>query len=235
MTYPSFGKIPRLHKPVVVTEKLDGTNGLVAVFGPDDATPVDFVRSCVLADGTEVAAGSRNRWIHPGDDNYGFASWVWKHAEELSRLGPGLHYGEWWGGGIARGYGFAKGEKHFSLFNVGRWGKPEDRPACCEVVPTLASGDGMWLNDMVADSMLRLMASGSEAAPGYMRPEGVVVWHSAADQLFKATLNDDNAKNAQKSGLVWPGVLFPTPAVDELGNLLKPPGMATQVLEMAPA
>jgi hypothetical protein len=31
MTYPAFGKIPRLHRPVVITEKIDGTNGLMSI------------------------------------------------------------------------------------------------------------------------------------------------------------------------------------------------------------
>lgn len=238
MTYPSFGKIPRLHKPVVVTEQLDGTNGLVAVFGPDDPMPESLLygitRFLVLPDKTAVAAGSRNRWLHPDSDNHGFARWVWEHADELSRLGPGLHYGEWWGGGINRGYGFTQGEKRFSLFNVDRWGDSALRPDCCELVPTLATGDGGQLNDLVADSMLRLMSSGSVAAPGYMSPEGVVVWHSAANQLFKVTLGSDRAKDAKRFGQVVAGLSFPPPGVDELANLLKPPGMSQQILEAVP-
>jgi hypothetical protein len=78
---------------------------------------------------------SRSRWITPDDDNFGFAAWVEANRDELLTLGPGRHFGEWWGSGIQRGYGLPKGEKRFSLFNVSRWG--ESRPACCHVVPVL--------------------------------------------------------------------------------------------------
>lgn len=75
-----FPKIPRYLRDVVVTEKLDGTNGLVYV--SDDGV---------------VTAGSRNRWITPESktsDNFGFAAWVAANADELAKLGPGFHYGE---------------------------------------------------------------------------------------------------------------------------------------------
>src|SRR5687768_16084610 len=94
-----FGKIARLNRDVVVTEKIDGANALVAVG----------------EDGT-VRAGSRTRWIAPGDDNFAFAAWVDKNIDALRGLGPGFHYGEWWGAGIQRRYGLT--EKRFSLFNV---------------------------------------------------------------------------------------------------------------------
>jgi hypothetical protein len=59
-----------------------------------------------------------------------------EHRDDLLTLGPGRHFGEWWGAGIQRRYGLT--EKRFSLFNVTRWG--EARPACCHVVPTLYRG-----------------------------------------------------------------------------------------------
>jgi hypothetical protein len=37
--------------------------------------------------------------------------------------------------------------------------------------------------------MLRL--DGSYAAPGYMKPEGIVVYHTAAKQMFKVTIEND--------------------------------------------
>lgn len=101
--FQPFPKIPRLRRRVVVTEKIDGTNACVWV---DDTATI-------------VRAGSRNKWIDPKADNYGFAGWVEKNAAELLRLGPGFHYGEWWGAGIQRRYDLS--EKRFSLFNVGRW------------------------------------------------------------------------------------------------------------------
>ena len=52
---------------------------------------------------------------------FGFARWVETNRERLiTLLGPGLHFGEWWGSGIQRGYGLTKGDKRFSLFNVER-------------------------------------------------------------------------------------------------------------------
>jgi hypothetical protein len=103
------------------------------------------------------------------------------------RLGPGRHFGEWWGQGIQRNYGLK--EKRFSLFNVSRWFDADIRPACCCVVPILFRGDfntctiNHWLNV--------LQGSGSFAAPGFMKPEGVVVWHTAANMGFKKTIEHD--------------------------------------------
>ncbi len=169
-----FPKIPRLKGGVIVTEKIDGTNALVHV----------------SADGV-VRAGSRSRWITPEDDNYGFARFVAEHPE-LVELGPGYHYGEWWGSGIQRGYGLTGGEKRFSLFNTSRWNNNHQPPACCSVVPTL--GGGEWSEIEVFTS--RLMTNGSVAAPGFMRPEGVVVYHPQSRSSFKIILSGDAGKRA---------------------------------------
>lgn len=163
-----FQKIPRLNRDIVITEKIDGTNAIVHV-----------------SEDRVVIAGSRNRWITPEKDNAGFARWVQENAEQLAWLGPGTHFGEWWGAGIQRRYGLT--EKRFSLFNVGRWG--EQRPPCCGVVPTLYSGP--FSKTAIDDAMERLRSAGSVAAPGFMQPEGIVVFHTASGQLFKATLEGD--------------------------------------------
>lgn len=168
MEFKDFGKIPRLFREVIVTEKLDGTNACVVV----------------EEDGT-VAAQSRNRIITPETDNYGFAKWVLAHAGQLRELGPGHHFGEWWGLGINRGYGLE--EKRFSLFNVSRWG--DARPACCGVVPVVYTGVG--LDSCVRAALEELKLSGSRAVPGYPNPEGVVAFHTAGNLLFKATLDND--------------------------------------------
>jgi hypothetical protein len=102
--FTPFPKIPRLFRRVFVTEKLDGTNACVVV--PEDPTQ-------------PVLAQSRTRFITPEADNYGFADWVSGHETGLRNLGPGRHFGEWWGAGINRGYGLE--ERRFSLFNVSRW------------------------------------------------------------------------------------------------------------------
>lgn len=169
MEFKEFPKIPRLNRPVVITEKIDGTNACVVV-GEDGS----------------VVAQSRSRIITPTADNYGFAAWVAAHCDELRELGPGHHYGEWWGQGIQRKYGLT--EKRFSLFNAGRWA--ESRPACCHVVPVLATGVGFGVVDAALHT-LRL--EGSIAAPGFMRPEGVVAFHVAGSALFKVLLENDES------------------------------------------
>lgn len=181
MEFQEFEKIARLNREVVVTEKLDGTNGLVWV-SDDSAT---------------VKAGSRSRWITPADDNFGFARWVEEHVEELRALGPGYHYGEWWGAGIQRRYGLK--EKRWSLFNVARWADDAVRPKCCHVVPVLASGTGLatLLGSPVGDALSLLRTCGSQAAPGFDKPEGVVIYHTAARSLFKVTLEKDEMPKGQ--------------------------------------
>jgi RNA ligase len=168
MDFVSFPKMARLSREVIVTEKIDGTNAQIFI-GEDGA----------------FLTGSRTRWITPEDDNFGFARWAHKHRDELMQLGPGRHFGEWWGSGIQRRYGLP--EKRFSLFNAARWA--EGRPACCHVVPVLYRGD--FSTVAIEGALAMLKANGSVAAPGFMRPEGVVVFHVAAQTGFKKTLERD--------------------------------------------
>jgi len=175
--FEGFTKIPRLSRECVVTEKIDGTNAQVHV----------------LEDGT-VLAGSRNRYITPADDNYGFAAWVKAHEDALrDGLGVGRHFGEWWGQGIQRGYGID--HKRFSLFNVSRW-TIETTPACCHVVPIICTG---VFDGSVTERALESLATfGSFAAPGFMKPEGIVIYHMAARSLFKKTLIGDAEPKGQQ-------------------------------------
>ncbi len=166
-----FPKMPRLSREIVVTEKLDGTNAQV-----------------YISEWGELFTGSRNRWIYPGDDNYGFSAWAHANGEELLKLGPGRHFGEWWGAGIQRRYGLA--EKRFSLFNVGRWSS-DNVPACCSVAPVLYSGE--FTTAAVEAIIESLRVNGSVAAPGFMDPEGIIVFHTAAREAFKKTLRDDES------------------------------------------
>ena len=178
--FQEFGKIPRLNREIIITEKIDGTNATIWVDG----------------DGGVLAA-SRSRWLSLEHDNYGFARWAEEHADELRELGEGLHRGEWWGSGINRRYGMFTGEKRFSLFNVAKWGDDIRRPACCGVVPVLYRGP--FSQVAVYRALLQLTTTGSVAAPGFMKPEGVVVFHKAAGALFKVTLeNDEQAKGHHK-------------------------------------
>lgn len=166
--FKPFGKIPRLNREIIITEKLDGTNGLVHVD----------------AEGN-VRAGSRNRWITPESDNFGFAKWVSQNQDELTTLGEGYHYGEWYGNGIQRTYGLP--DKRFALFNVSRWGL--DRPSCCEVVTVLHKG----LMSMLAIDLCieELKDTGSWHVPGWKTPEGVVVYHTASGHVYKVLCEND--------------------------------------------
>lgn len=169
--FRGFPKLARLFRECVITEKIDGTNACV-----------------VIGEGGQVAAQSRTRLITPQSDNFGFAAWVQANEKELSELGPGYHYGEWWGPGIQRGYGLR--DRVFSLFNVKRWG--ESRPACCNVVPVLYQGP--FCTERVNAILDSLRITGSIASPGFMRPEGIVVFHTASSVSFKVTLEGDESK-----------------------------------------
>lgn len=173
MEFEGFPKLFRFNREIVVTEKLDGTNAQI-----------------YITDDSQFIVGSRNKYITPNDDNAGFAKWAHAHKDELiAGLGPGRHFGEWWGRGIQRGYGLQ--DKVFSLFNTARWGDDSVRPECCSVVPVLWTGA---LCDFNARGVLdELAAGGSIAAPGFMKPEGIVVFHTAANQAFKMTLDANDA------------------------------------------
>ena len=168
--FEGFRKIPRLSRECVVTEKIDGTNAQV-----------------YITEEGEFYTGSRNRWITPEDDNYGFAKWAEENKEELMRLGPGRHFGEWWGKSIQRNYSLQ--ERRFSLFNTSKWGDDSIRPACCHVVPVLFKGE--FSTGRIECSLEGLKNYGSYAVPGFMKPEGIVIYHVAGNCYFKKTIEKD--------------------------------------------
>lgn len=166
--FRSFPKIARLSRDCVITEKIDGTNAQLTI-----------------KDGLILSVGSRNRFINLQSDNFGFARWVDQNKEELLKLGDGTHFGEWWGLGIQRGYGLF--ERRFSLFRV-----PKDMvelPRCVSVVPKLF--EGPFDTDKINQILLELQANGSKAAPGFYKPEGIVIYHKAAGVMFKKTIDGD--------------------------------------------
>lgn len=175
MEFQPFPKIARLSREVIVTEKIDGTNASI----------------CISESG-EIFVGSRTRWITPQDDNYGFAKWVESNKPELMKLGVGHHFGEWWGQGIQRNY--SQTRKIFSLFNTSRWSDDVLRPSCCSVVPVLYSGpmEDFGVMKGVKQAISALQSNGSVAAPGFMRPEGIVIFHPQGNILFKKTLEKDD-------------------------------------------
>lgn len=180
--FRAFSKIPRLFRECIITEKIDGTNA--SVYIPE--TPGEIEGPFLV--------GSRTRWITPEADNYGFARWAHEHADVILQLGPGLHFGEWWGQKINRGYGLK--EKRFSLFNTTRWEGLV--PPGLSLVPILYTGT--FSTDVVRECMEALRQRGSVAAPGFMQPEGVVVYHKGGG-MFKATLEGDEGKHGQNTSV----------------------------------
>lgn len=174
--FQDFPKMARWSRDILVTEKIDGTNAQVFI-GEDG----------------EFLTGSRTRWITPVDDNYGFAVWAQHNKTELMKLGPGRHFGEWRGRGVQRNY--AMTERVFSLFNAARW-TSEALPACCRAVPILYQGP---MFPGVMEKYIRaLEQEGSKAAPGFMSPEGIVMFHVAGNVGFKKTIHKDEAPKSFK-------------------------------------
>lgn len=192
--FESWPKTTRLFRQVTVTEKIDGTNACI-IFEPCGEDCLNCTTLCCEA--YEVGAQSRNRLISPDNDNAGFAAWVYENADQLfSILGYGRHYGEWWGQKIGRKYGMD--HRVFSLFNVDKWSDElmdgvDIGDAKLSTVPVLYRGDMDTERIMYAARMLKL--HGSVAAPGFMDPEGLCVWHSQSRIVQKFTFdNNDKGK-----------------------------------------
>jgi hypothetical protein len=215
--FTPWPKIARLNKDMVITEKIDGTNAALNIrplsefiyqkdtfFNGHDSTEPEIMDGVIGTANSDkwgtrhgIAAQSRNRILTVDSDNFGFAKWVEDNFVTLiDDLGPGLHFGEWWGLGIQRGYGLD--HKRFSLFNVKKWEpvKYGFTTPGLDVVPTLRirtfdSREVNWALDSLRDQ-------GSYAAPGFMNPEGVVVYHTASGTMYKAFVeNDDTPKSQQ--------------------------------------
>ncbi len=179
LEFKGWPKIYRFNRDILVTEKIDGTNACV-----------------IITEDGEIAAQSRTQIITLENDNAGFAKWVQDNKGDLLKLGKGYHFGEFWGSGIQRGYGMPKGVKNFSLFNVKRWKDNPDLPACCKTVPLLY--EGPMLQIAINNCLDELKESGSKAAP-FLNPEGIVVFHIAANMAFKITLVGDEKRKGDKS------------------------------------
>lgn len=172
--FRAWPKTPRLFRDIVVTEKIDGTNAAV-----------------IVTEDGRVAAQSRKRLITPESDNAGFARWVQDNSDALVELlGPGYHYGEWWGSKIQRGYGLTGGEKRFSLFNTHRHeGIEEESGGLLRTVPVLYIG--AFSEGAILTELDELRSGGSVAEPGYMNPEGIITFHSASGQVYKTLIERD--------------------------------------------
>jgi hypothetical protein len=214
--FVAWPKTPRLLRDVVVTEKIDGTNAAILIRKVDFGEWLDLswqgagadMSQVIYSDDPEpgyvwlVGAQSRNRIITLANDNQGFAKWVYRNGETLIKdLGEGRHFGEFWGQGVGRNYGLT--EKRFSLFNPSTrpqmFCPPEDgglaggwQTPGLGVVPVLYEGP---ITDFPVGDLLRdLRENGSRAVPGFMKPEGLVVYHTHARRVIgKVTLDNQDA------------------------------------------
>lgn len=168
MNFLPWPKIPRLTNEIFhITEKIDGTNACI-----------------VISEDGYVLAQSRSQFITPIKDNYGFANWVYVNHDRLFEdLGPGHHFGEWWGQGIQRNYGL--NEKRFSLFN------PTKQSSICYNVPIIKSEAFKFLNESIQDCKERLITHGSFAAPGFMKPEGLIIYGERSKCYWKVLFDED--------------------------------------------
>lgn len=189
--FTEWPKTTRLFRDITITEKLDGTNSAFRIERLDqvEGPPSPFV----VVDGLGIWAQSRKRLIEPGDDNFGFARWVHDNAEELVTLfDTGIHFGEWWGSGIQRGYGLPKGEKRFSLFNTAAHSQIEFATVLpIECAPILY--EGVFSETAIREALQSLRDNGSVAVPGFMNPEGICIFHSQTRLVQKVTLDNNDA------------------------------------------
>jgi len=126
MDFQSFAEIENVSSiQFSITQKLHGTNACVFIFQTQGGS-------------LDLKCGSRTRWVTPGDDNYGFATFVYQHKDEfIAKLGEGRHYGEWVGPQIGSSEGLT--EKTLVLF---AWWRFTNKllPPRTRLVPVLYNG-----------------------------------------------------------------------------------------------
>lgn len=214
--FEAWPKTPRLSaERTSITEKIDGTNAAVIIesLGPEglESFNPDPIGTTVVVDYEMylVGAQSRKRLITPDSDNYGFANWVWSNAHELvTLLGPGRHFGEWWGQGIQRRYDMDR--KVFSLFNYFRFSKiaqqwhgwrERARAINMTTVPLLHVGkfSDLVIQDVLEDLRVRGSVASAEWMSPFDRPEGIIIRHADLGGNLKAFVeNDDVPKSVSE-------------------------------------
>lgn len=187
--HPNYPKTGRISGPWLVTEKVDGTSACIAIEpGPFGSPAISF--------------GSRNRWLTREADNHGFYAWAVAHSGWfMGHLGVGVHYGEWFGRGIQRGYGMT--ERRLALFDVERYqtrlAHAVTNPGVITVPALLEARDGDeglgWLGHMAPTSTL-----------GPVPMEGVVLRHRVTGAVFKHLF--DGQKEARPWGGKPANVIF---------------------------
>ena len=179
-----FPKIPRgtSGEQITITEKLDGTNACIIVQINIDGIP------------EVISVQSRKRIIGVGDDNYGFAQWVYDQGPQLAeKLGEGYHYGEWYGLGIQKNP-HMKTTKRLALFNSERWqdGR-QQRPEGVECVPILY--EGPWTDEIIDSTMFQLRMDATELQ---YKAEGIVIWYHKSRRYEKFTYDFSAGKWGEK-------------------------------------
>lgn len=192
VSFTEWPKTTRLFRDITITEKIDGANSAIRIERMDQVDQGCLgTQPISVVDGLGIWAQSRSRLIAPGDDNFGFASWVHGNAEELVTLfDTGIHFGEWWGQGIPRKYGIS--EKRFSLFNTATHehiNEKTDLP----VFPAPVLYTGVFSESVIRSTLENLKENGSVAAPGFMNPEGICIFHSQSRIVQKVTLDKNDA------------------------------------------
>lgn len=202
--FQAWPKTPRLFRDIVITEKVDGTNSAVIIeeINPEldyEAEGDPFVLAQVERGGSTyaVAAQSRNRLIFPGKttDNHGFAGFVQENAEQLfDLLGPGRHYGEWWGKGIQgrysvnfKGFALFNTEKHEDLYEWFRDTSIGD--VLVEAMPVLYKGP--YSEQKIRETLSELNTNGSLVS-FRDKAEGIVVFHTQSRKVYKVTLDGND-------------------------------------------
>lgn len=199
MEFKPFPKIERIGKiQMSITQKIHGTNAQVYIIeGAETVQDGQHILHLKYPDNIvevnnklyTIFVGSRTRWITPENDNYGFASHVYSNKQEfVEKLGVGQHFGEWAGPGINLGEGLT--EKTFFLFNFFKFPMERPLPPQTSVVPVLYQG-AFDLNK-IDECMEALKRNGSLLAPGYMKPEGIVI--NTLGDKFKKVFDDEETK-----------------------------------------
>jgi len=144
--YPSIQRLSS--ETVIITEKIDGSNA--CIFVGDDG---------------QVLVGSRNQWLTEKDHNFNLWHYVQDNMGRFAHMGPGYHYGEWYGAKIQRGYGLT--EKRFVSFE---WWRDDLE---FMTVPVLYEGE--YRPDLFDHAIEQLSTFGSKLVSGFMKPEGIVI------------------------------------------------------------
>ncbi len=182
MEFIKYLKTKRFTSNIIITEKIDGTNAQL-VWDEDHQI---------------LRCGSRNRYLNYSyePDNFGFAAWVDKNREVLTKYFKDFDYpiyGEWWGKGIQRGY--EVDQKYFSIFHTGLFGDkiPQELYNIgVRYVPVLY--EGLNVDDPIHTIYHQLFDQGSKLKYNYMNPEGICIFFKDTGTIFKMTYEYEKGK-----------------------------------------